>query len=129
MKRFWLIIVSTILLTLLMTACGAFGAGGDEGIKIGMMAQLSGPASFLGPSEEAAARIAVEEINAQGGLLGEQVELIMCDTATDADTANACAKRLLNDDNVDALFAATTSASREAVSAGCGTKRRNPLLL
>lgn len=88
---------------------------GADPIKIGQMAQLSGPASFLGPSEEAAARIAVEEINAKGGLLGRQVELIMCDTATDAGVANECAKRLLNQDKVDALFAATTSASREAV--------------
>jgi len=87
----------------------------EEPIKIGQMCQLSGGASFLGPSEEAAVLIAVAEINAQGGLLGRQVEAIICDTATDAETANECAKRLINEEHVSALFASTTSASREAV--------------
>ena len=111
-RRLLIMTVGMAVLLPLLVSCG----GAEQGpIKVGMMAQLSGGASFLGPSEEAAARIAVEEINAQGGLLGRQVELIMCDTATDAGTANECAKRLLNEENVDALFGATTSASREAV--------------
>lgn len=106
-------IVGLVMLSVLIASCG--GGATEDSIKVGMMAQLSGGASFLGPSEEAAARIAVEEINAQGGLLGRQLELIMCDTATDAGTANECAKRFINENQVAAMFAATTSASREAV--------------
>jgi len=105
--------IGLMLLMMLIAGCGT--ATSEGAIKIGMMGQLSGGASFLGPSEEAAARIAVAEINAQGGLLGRDLEMIMCDTATDAGTANECAKRFINENQVDAMFAASTSASREAV--------------
>lgn len=113
--RAW--VASLGVLALVVVACSGPGgtqAPGDP-IKIGMLAQLSGPASFLGPSEEAAARIAVAEINDAGGLLGRQLEVEVCDDATDAEVSNQCARRLVNEQGVAALFAATTSASREAV--------------
>jgi len=112
-RRHLATLMGLVLLALLLSSCG--GGTSEDPIKIGMMAQLSGGASFLGPSEEAAAKIAVEEINSQGGLLGRELELIMCDTATDAGTANECAKRFINENHVAAMFAASTSASREAV--------------
>jgi branched-chain amino acid transport system substrate-binding protein len=84
-------------------------------IKVGAIVQLSGPAAFLGPSEEAAYRMAITEINKKGGLLGRQLELVVADDATDAATANTDAKRLINDDEVAVLFASSTSASREAI--------------
>jgi urea transport system substrate-binding protein len=84
-------------------------------IKVGAIVQLSGAAAFLGPSEEAAYRMAITEINKKGGVLGRQLDLVIADDATDAATANADAKRLINDDGVTALFASSTSASREAI--------------
>jgi ABC-type branched-subunit amino acid transport system substrate-binding protein len=86
-----------------------------DAIKVGALVQLSGGAAFLGPSEEAAYRMAVAEINKSGGVLGKKLELLIADTATDPATANAGAKRLLNQDHVSVLFASSTSASREAV--------------
>jgi urea transport system substrate-binding protein len=94
---------------------GAVGAAEDDAIKVGAIVQLSGAAAFLGPSEEAAYRMAVAEINQQGGLLGKRLDLLVADSATNAATANTAAKRLLNQENVAALFASTTSASREAI--------------
>jgi urea transport system substrate-binding protein len=84
-------------------------------IKVGAIVQLSGAAAFLGPSEEAAYRMAVSEINKKGGVLGRQLDLVVADSATDAATANTDAKRLLNDNRVTALFASDTSAAREAI--------------
>ncbi len=98
-----------------LAAISAPALGQSDTIKIGAIAQLSGGASFLGPSEEAAYRMAVAEINANGGVLGKQVELSIGDSATDPAVANTVAKRLLNQDNVIALFGSTTSASREAI--------------
>src|SRR5579883_1121510 len=91
------------------------GAEEAAPIKVGAIVQLSGPAAFLGPSEEAAYRLAVTEINKKGGVLGRQLELIVADSATDAAVANADAKRLVNNDHVAALFASDTSAAREAI--------------
>lgn len=101
-----------LLIAVVLSSCGP--AASQEPIKIGMLAQLSGGASFLGPSEEYAARAAVEEINKAGGLLGRELQVLVCDDATDPATSNDCTKRLINEDKVVALFAATTSASREA---------------
>lgn len=96
---------------------GLLGAPGmaQETIKIGAIAQLSGAAAFLGPSEKAAYEVAVKEINEGGGLLGKPLEVIVADSATNPATANNAAKRLLGQDNVVALFGSTTSASREAI--------------
>jgi urea transport system substrate-binding protein len=87
----------------------------QETITIGAIAQLSGAAAFLGPSEKAAYEMAVKEINEKGGVLGKQLKVIVADDATDPATANNVAKRLLGQDNVAALFGSTTSASREAI--------------
>ena len=98
--------------------CIAVAASAQEAqapIKVGAIVQLSGAAAFLGPSEQAAYRMAVTEINKKGGLLGRPLDLIVADSATDAATANSDAKRLVNDDRVAALFASDTSAAREAI--------------
>lgn len=104
-----------ILIMVILSACTAQPQDEKPPITIGMIAQLSGGGSFLGPSESGAARAAADYINAHGGLLDTTVKVIVCDDATDAGTANDCAKRLIYDDKVVALFSAITSASREAV--------------
>jgi urea transport system substrate-binding protein len=111
-KRGFFTLLAVVIMFVSITGCAPKST---EPITIGMIAQLSGGASFLGPSEEYAARAAVEEINKNGGLLGRTLAVQVCDDATDPAVANDCAKRLINDDKVSALFAATTSASREAV--------------
>ena len=49
---------------------------GAETIKIGMVQPLTGPVSFGGNTLLNGARLAVEEINAAGGVLGKQLELV-----------------------------------------------------
>lgn len=84
-------------------------------IKVGAIVQLSGAASFLGPSEKDAYLMAAKEINKNGGVLGKHLKVIVADSATDPSTANTDAKRLLAQDQVSALFASTTSASRQSI--------------
>ena len=48
-----------------------------------MIAELTGPLSFMGIADANVARMVVDEINAGGGLLGRQIELIVEDGATD----------------------------------------------
>lgn len=99
----------------LIAGAGRVQAQDETTIKIGAIVQLSGGASFLGPSEAAAYNMAAIEINRNGGLLGKQLELTVVDDATDPAVANTDAKRLINRDGVAALFASSTSASREAI--------------
>ncbi len=55
---------------------------GADTIHIGLLGPLSGPAAFLGFDFEKAARLAIQEINAAGGVNGKQLELVLRDSRT-----------------------------------------------
>ena len=61
-----------------LTAFGAPAAAQDT-IKIGLIASLSGPSSKSGEAITRGMALAIDEINADGGLLGKQVEMIRRD--------------------------------------------------
>jgi urea transport system substrate-binding protein len=48
-------------------------------IKVGILIPLSGPAGLFGPSSQNCAQMAVDEINASGGILGRQIEPVFAD--------------------------------------------------
>lgn len=81
----------------------------SDPIRIGASLGLTG--SFSGPSEHYRIlyEAAVEEINADGGLLGRPVELILYDDESTQETAQALYQRLVNDDEVDLLLAPYTT--------------------
>lgn len=84
-------------------------------IRIGVLHSLTGTmASSEAPLVDAV-RLAVEEINAAGGLLGRQVELQVVDGRSDWTTFANEAERLISEEKVSALFACWTSACRKAV--------------
>jgi urea transport system substrate-binding protein len=84
-------------------------------IRIGVLHSLTGTMAVSEAPLLDAARLAVEEINAAGGLLGRRVEIVVADGRSDPDHAAAEAERLIRDDDVAALFACWTSACRKAV--------------
>jgi branched-chain amino acid transport system substrate-binding protein len=84
-------------------------------IKIGMVSFLSGAGAPWATSLKSAGELAVKEINDKGGVLGRKVELIISDSNTDPATANVQAKSLIEKDQIAALFAADTSATRNAL--------------
>jgi branched-chain amino acid transport system substrate-binding protein len=63
-------------------------------IKLGMLAPFSGSESAFGPYMANGANLAIDEINADGGVLGRQLELVTEDSACDATTAVAGANKL-----------------------------------
>lgn len=84
-------------------------------IVIGLLYALSGPTARGEVPQVAAARLAVEEINAAGGLLGRRVELRVEDTRADARVAAAAAERLISTERVVALFGCGSASCRQAV--------------
>lgn len=84
-------------------------------IVVGLIHALSGPTARGESSQVAAARLAVEEINASGGLLGRRVELRVEDSRGDARTAAAAAERLITSERVVALFGCGSAQCRQAV--------------
>jgi branched-chain amino acid transport system substrate-binding protein len=85
-------------------------------IKIGFPIPLSGPTAVYGQPVLQGAQMAVAEINAKGGVLGRQLELLPRDSKANADEAVRLARELIIKNSVDFLVGTLTSAEAPAVS-------------
>lgn len=83
-------------------------AESDGMLRIGYVLPESGPLEFLGPPQIESLRLAVEEINDAGGVLGEEVEVLSGDEAGDTAVASEEASRLVNE-GVDVIIGAAAS--------------------
>jgi urea transport system substrate-binding protein len=92
----------------------AAGGGGDT-IKVGILHSLSGTMAISEKSVVDAELLAIDEINAAGGVLGKKIEPIKEDGASDWPTFAEKAKKLIDQDKVVTIFGCWTSASRKAV--------------
>ena len=88
---------------------------GDDPIKVGVIADQTGPLSFIGLANANVARMVIGDINAKGGLLGRQLELHLEDSATDDAVAAAKAAKLVEEDQVDVVFGGIYSSTRQAI--------------
>ena len=86
----------------------------DE-IVLGLSYGKTGLYSTINKTTEVAVDIAVAEINAAGGVLGKQLEIVRYDTQSDNRRFQEFAKRLIKKDKVDVVFGAFSSASRESI--------------
>jgi ABC-type branched-subunit amino acid transport system substrate-binding protein len=93
-------------------------------IKLGVIADLTGPMSFMGIADANVARMVVDEINAAGGLLGQHIELHIEDSETTDEAAEAGATKLVEDVQVDVIFGGILSSTRQAVKAAAVTEGR-----
>ncbi|MCM3783618.1 urea ABC transporter substrate-binding protein [Neobacillus mesonae] len=96
------------------TAESVSAADGDT-IKVGVLHSLSGTMSISEVSVKDAEMLAIEEINAAGGVLGKQIEPVIEDGASDPAIFAEKAGKLLQQDKVTAVFGGWTSASRKAM--------------
>ena len=83
-------------------------------IVIGVPVGLSGANSVVAPSVVQSAQLAVEEINAAGGILGRKVQLEVADDASGAVGAQKAFDSLIFQKKVDVLISMETSAARNA---------------
>ncbi|MGO8920349.1 MAG: ABC transporter substrate-binding protein [Stellaceae bacterium] len=106
---------------LLTLACAAAvvvpsGALAKDPIRIGFPIPLSGATAIYGVPILTGAEMAVAEINAKGGVLGRQLELLSRDSKANADEAVRLARELIIKNNADFLVGTLTSAEAPAVS-------------
>ncbi|QDD88220.1 urea ABC transporter substrate-binding protein [Pseudomonas oryzihabitans] len=87
----------------------------DKEVTVGQLHSATGTMAISETGAIQAERLAIEQINAQGGVLGRQVKIIQEDGASDWPTFAEKAKKLLEADKVAAVFGCWTSASRKAV--------------
>jgi branched-chain amino acid transport system substrate-binding protein len=76
-------------------------AQAQEPIKIGTILSVTGPAAFLGQDMKDGAQLAVDEINAAGGINGRKIDWTFYDAQSETQRAIGFARRLLNNDKVD----------------------------
>jgi urea transport system substrate-binding protein len=93
---------------------GGTGASGDT-IKVGILHSLSGTMAISEVSVRDAELLAIEEINAKGGVLGKKIEAKVEDGASDWPTFAEKAQKLISVDKVVTTFGGWTSASRKAM--------------
>ncbi|MEM7127253.1 MAG: urea ABC transporter substrate-binding protein [Chloroflexota bacterium] len=86
-----------------------------ETIKVGVLHSLSGTMSISEVSVKDATLLAIEEINAAGGIMGKMLEPVVEDGASDWPTFAEKARKLIQQDEVAVVFGCWTSASRKAV--------------
>ncbi|WP_442766870.1 transporter substrate-binding protein, partial [Mitsuokella multacida] len=89
-------------------------ASGDT-VKVGLLHSLSGTMAISETSVRDAEKLAIQEINDQGGVLGKKIEIVEEDGASDPQIFSEKAKKLLMNDKVATIFGCWTSASRKAV--------------
>jgi branched-chain amino acid transport system substrate-binding protein len=93
----------------------AAGAQAQETIKIGLIQPLTGSVAYNGTTDVNGSKLALDEVNARGGVLGKKVELIIEDgQCKPANSVNA-AEKLIQRDKVVALSGAFCSSSTLAV--------------
>ena len=120
-KRLMKILAMLAALTLVAAACGSdsetnsdagSGGGGGDGdeLVIGTILPVTGDLAFLGPAEIGGSNLAVEDINAAGGVFGTDVVILQGDSGdTTTDTASVEVDRLLAE-GADAIIGAASSA-------------------
>jgi urea transport system substrate-binding protein len=118
-------------LALAMSGCGSrvddtASAGADSGVescvdtsgdsvKIGLLNSMSGTMSISETTVRRSLELAVEEINADGGVLGKQLEAVTEDGASEPTVFAERATKLIQSDCVAAVFGGWTSSSRKAM--------------
>lgn len=127
--------IASFASTVLLAACGAAptansSASGNEigdTFKIGYNLELSGPVAAYGQAEKNGADLAVEEINAAGGIGGKKIEVVSKDNKSDNAEISSIATKLASEDKVVALFGPATSGGT-AVATPAATQAGVPLV-
>lgn len=89
-------------------------ARAETPIKVGLISPLTGAWTVYGKAHSAGFELAVDEINAAGGVLGRKIEIIVGDSKTEPRIVVEQANRLIRQEGVDFLAGTFSSAERNA---------------
>ena len=103
-------------------------ASGQATIKIGVITSLTGSQAAFGEAHKNGYAIAVDEINAKGGVLGKKIELDFYDDQSKPDQAVQGVSKLIDQDNVPIILGSYSSESTKAI-VGSVTQRETPLII
>jgi branched-chain amino acid transport system substrate-binding protein len=113
MRKWLYLLLAALIVAALVPLAGC--AEDKEAYVIGAIFSTSGGGSDLGVPEERTVNMMVEEINANGGVNGHPLEVIIYDDETKTETALALATKLIEQDQVLAIIGPTTTGSSMAI--------------
>ncbi len=100
----------------------------SDTIRLGLMSPLTGLVSLYGKEISWAGRIACDEVNEQGGVLGKNIELVIADDGSMPKTAVPAAEYLIDDKNCVAIIGNLLSNSRIAIAYQVAEVKKIPYL-
>jgi branched-chain amino acid transport system substrate-binding protein len=114
MNAKWLsLIVGTSLVAGLLTGCGS---SASKDIKIGVVYELTGSTASFGTAAANGAKLAFKEINANGGVLGKQIQIVVADNKGEPSESSNAMTKVISQDKVIAVTGFTTSSNGIAAS-------------
>ncbi|WBY63650.1 transporter substrate-binding protein [Thermocaproicibacter melissae] len=115
-KKLCALLACAVMLPCLFTGCSrGTEQSGAKPIKIGLLYSLSGVTSVSEKQLYNGTKLAIDEINASGGINGRKIETVFADYASDPAKAADKARRLILDDKVTAIVGTCSSSARQAV--------------
>ncbi|MFT8322451.1 MAG: ABC transporter substrate-binding protein [Bacillus sp. (in: firmicutes)] len=115
-KQLKVLLMASTLAAGILSGCGAGGSNksSEDEIKIGVNLELSGAVASYGQSLEDGIDLAIDEINADGGIDGKKIKPIKVDNKSDLTEATNGALKLITQDKVSAIIGAATSGDTVA---------------
>jgi branched-chain amino acid transport system substrate-binding protein len=125
MRKLWIIAIVVVLAVILLSVWQKKAK--QNVMRIGVIAPLSGPSAKYGEDIRHGYDIAVEEVNAQGGIKGKKIVLVYEDSEGKPEKAVASAQKLIQGDRVIAILGDLWSSPTLAIAPIC-EKHKVPLL-
>lgn len=125
MKNFFRVALALSLAVTLFTPAASFA---QETIRVGIILPISGGQASFGEIEKNSFDLAMEEINAAGGVNGKKIEFLYEDDTGRPDVARSAAEKLINKDKVTMLGGGYGSSETMAI-AGVAQQNRLPFLI
>ena len=100
---------ASLILCLSAVGFAAFAASDGATIKVGEYASLTGKEASFGQMSHHGTELAIDELNARGGVLGKKLELLTEDNQSKQGESKTCAQKLISRDGVIALLGEVAS--------------------
>ncbi len=107
------VLLLIVILTVSVSACAPKAATTSDTVKLGVLAPLTGPIAAYGQDQVNGVKMAIDEINAAGGLLGKKLTMQVEDDEKKPELAASLTQKLINS-NVDVIIGGMSSSSTMA---------------
>ena len=118
-----LLALATVALGLLSTLTCSKGGAPEKEIRIGEYSSMTGTTATFGQSTDQGIRLAVDEINAAGGVLGKRLRVFLEDDQSRPEEAATAATKLINQNRVVAMLGEASSSRSLAAAPICQANR------